>query len=121
MELQIIGVEKWKQEVCELLVEDAYFGPIVNVLRKEANGTEGAECRASQRSKEKHHLEYMLRARLFPLDRSLLFRRDTAALCIPSDMRSDVISEANDYPLGCGHQGAEKTVAAIASPLYWPH
>jgi len=55
MELQIIGAEEWKQEVCELLVEDAYFGPIVNILREEANVPKEAKSRASQRSKEKHH------------------------------------------------------------------
>ena len=99
MELQIIGAEEWKQEVCELLVEDAYFGPIVNVLRKEAEVSEVV----SQRLKEKHHQKNMVPARLFLLDRSLLFRRDTGALCIPTDMCSDVISEAHDSPLGGGH------------------
>jgi len=55
MELQIIGTEEWKQELCELPVEDEYFCPIVNVLRKEAEVTEEAESWASQRLKEKHH------------------------------------------------------------------
>jgi hypothetical protein len=117
MELQIIGTEEWKQEVCELLVEDAYFGPIVNVLREEAN----VSGEASQRSKEKHHRKHMVRARLFRLDRGLLFCRDTGALCILTDMRRDFISEAHDSPLGGGHQGVEKTAAAIASQFYWPH
>jgi hypothetical protein len=39
MELQIIGEEEWKQEVGELLVEDEYFGPIVNILRGETKVT----------------------------------------------------------------------------------
>jgi len=114
MELQIIGAEEWKQELRELLVEDAYFGPIVNVLRKEAEVSEVV----SQRLKEKHHRKNMVRARLFRLDRGLVFRRDPGALCILTDMRSDVISEAHDSPLGGGHQGAEKTAAAIASRFY---
>jgi len=117
MELQIIGAEEWKQEVCELLVEGAYFGPIVNLLRKEAEVSE----EWSQRLKEKHHRKNMVWSRLFRLDCGLPFRRDTGALCIPTDMRSDVILEAHDSPLGGGHQGAEKTAAAIASWCYWPH
>jgi len=34
-------------------------------------------------------------------------------------MRSNVISEARDSPLGGGHQSAEKMAAAIASQFYW--
>ena len=56
MELQIIGAEEWKQEVCELLVEDAYFGPIVNVLREEAEVSE----EASPLLKEKHHRKHLV-------------------------------------------------------------
>ena len=59
-ELRIIGTEEGKQEVCELLVEDAYFGPIVNILDEGADVTEQAENRASQRSKEKHHRKNMV-------------------------------------------------------------
>jgi hypothetical protein len=117
MELQIIGAEEWKQEVCELLVEDTYFGPIFDVLREEADVTE----EASQRSKARHHRKNMVRARLFRLDRGLLPLRYTGALCILADMRSDVISEAHDSPLGGGHQGDEKTAAAIASRFYRPN
>jgi hypothetical protein len=56
MELQIIGAEERKQEVCELLVEDGYFGPIVNVLCEEAEVSE----EASQHSKEKHYPKNMV-------------------------------------------------------------
>jgi transposase InsO family protein len=121
MDLQITGAEEWKQEVRELLVEDAYFGPIVDVLREEAEITDDADNQATRRLKEKHHRKNIVRARLFRLDHGLLFRRDTGTLCIPSDMRSDVISEAHDSPLGGGHQGAEKTAATTASRFYWPH
>jgi hypothetical protein len=117
MELQIIGTEEWKQEVCELLVEDAYFRPIVNVLPKEVEVSE----EESQGSKEKHLRKNMVRTRLFRLDRALLFRKDTGALCILTDMRSDIFSEAPDSLLGGGHQGAEKTAPTIASQFYWPH
>jgi len=55
MELQIIGAEEWKQEVCGLLVRDAYFGPIVNVLQEEADVSEVAGNQASQCLKQKHH------------------------------------------------------------------
>jgi len=48
------------------------------------------------------------------MDCGLLFRKDTVALSIPLDTRSDVISEAHDSPLGGGHQGAEITAAAFA-------
>jgi len=120
MELQIIGTEEWKQEGCELLVEDAYFGPIVNILREEADVPEEAESRAYQHSKKKHHRKNIMRPRLFRMDRGLLFFKDTVPLCITLDTRSDVISEAHDSPLGGGHQGAEKTAAAIASRFYWP-
>jgi hypothetical protein len=40
MELQIIDAEEWMQEVCELLVENAYFGPIVDGLQQKAEVTE---------------------------------------------------------------------------------
>jgi hypothetical protein len=55
MELQIIGAEEWKQEVRELLVEDAYFGPNVNVLHEAAEVTYKADNYATRRLKEKHH------------------------------------------------------------------
>jgi hypothetical protein len=61
MELQIIGTEEWKQKACELLVEGAYFDPIVNVLREEGEVTE----EAPQRLKDKNHRKNMVRARLF--------------------------------------------------------
>ena len=73
MELQILGAEEWKEEVCELLVEDAYFGPLVNVLREEANPTEEAENWESQRSKEIPHRNNMVQVRLFGLDCGLHF------------------------------------------------
>jgi len=54
MELQIIGAEEWKEEMCELPVEDAYFGPIVNVLHKEADETEVVGNQPSHHMKDKH-------------------------------------------------------------------
>jgi len=115
MELLIIDAQEWKQVVCELLVEDASFGPIVKVLCEEADGTEEPGNRESQQLQENHHRKNMIRARWFRLDHGLHFRRDTGALCIQLDMRSDLISEAHNSPLGRGHQGAAKTAAAIAS------
>jgi len=115
IELQIIGAEEGKQEVCELLVEDAYFSPIVNVLHKEAKVTEEVVNLASQCSKGKLHRNSVVGARLFPLNRRLHCHRYTGVLCILLVMQSDVISEAYNSPLGGGHQGAEKTAAAIAS------
>jgi hypothetical protein len=52
MELQIIGAEEAKQEVSELLVDDAYFGPIVKVLHNYAKSTEGVGHWALQSSKD---------------------------------------------------------------------
>jgi hypothetical protein len=98
-------------------VEDAYFGPIVNVLREEAELSE----EASQSSKEKQHQIKMVRARLFQLDHSLLFRNDTQALCHPVDMWSDVMLEAHNSALGGGHQRAETMGAAIALRCHWPN
>jgi hypothetical protein len=57
MEVQIIGTKEWKQEVCELLVEDASFGPIVNIRRVEADVTKGVQNQESQCSKYMHHRE----------------------------------------------------------------
>jgi hypothetical protein len=107
MELQIIDAEEWMQEVCELLVENAYFGPIVDGLQQKAEVTEEAVNQASQHLKGKRHWEEMVQVRLFQLDRGLLLRRDTGALCIPLDRGSDIMSEAHDCPLGGAHQGAE--------------
>jgi hypothetical protein len=62
MELQIIGAEKWKQEVYELPVAVVHFGPIVNILREEANRTDKAENYATRCLKDKHHRKNMVRA-----------------------------------------------------------
>jgi len=121
MELQIIGGEEWKPEVCELLVADAYCSPIVNVLHEGAEVTKESGYWASQQSKEKHRQKNTVRPRLLLLDYSLLFRMDTGVLCIALDMQSDIISEDHDSPLCGGHKGAETMAAAIASRLYWPH
>jgi len=48
--------------VCELQVENTYFGPNVNVLREEAKVTDKAGIWASQSLKEKHHWNNLLPA-----------------------------------------------------------
>ena len=63
MELQIIGAEEWKQEVGELVVEDAYFSAIFNVLCRLAKVPELAANPASQCSKLKHHPKARVRTR----------------------------------------------------------
>jgi len=51
VQLQIISAEEWKQVVCELLVEDAYFDPIVNFLQEEAAVTNDIRNNSSFRQK----------------------------------------------------------------------
>jgi hypothetical protein len=51
-ELQIIGAEELKQEVCKLLVENANLSPIVNIFHDEAKVTKEAGNRTFQYFKE---------------------------------------------------------------------
>jgi len=62
----------------------------------------------------------MERPCLIQLEYDLQSRTDTATLCIPLDMRSDVISHAAESPLGGDQQGAENITVAIASWLLLP-
>jgi len=65
---------------------------------------------------EQHGASQTIRTRLWPS-----FRRDTRALCIPLDMRSNIMSEHHDSPPRGAPQGTETTAAAIWSWFYWPH
>jgi len=101
--------------VCELLLENTYFGPIVNVLHKKPYITEEAQNGVSQHLNQTHHMKNMVPAGRFRLDRGNLCRSDGGRLCIPLDMWSAVLSEAHDSLLPGGKQVAEKSVAAMAS------
>jgi hypothetical protein len=76
MAFQSIGVLEWKHEVCELLVEDAYLGPIVNVLRQEADVTEDG----SQLSKKNIIGKTWCEQDCSDWTAPFVFRRDTGAL-----------------------------------------
>lgn len=64
MDLQIIGTEKWKQEVCVSQAEVTYISAVVDVLCKEAGVTSIMGNLASESSKEMRHWQNMVSPRL---------------------------------------------------------
>jgi len=91
--------------------EDLVFGPVLEHLNDK--GGETPRTKKARRTRET--------AKSYLLQDGLLYHKPSGGnLCIPDNLRSDVIREAHDAILGGGHAGIEKTIAAVASRYHWP-
>jgi len=91
--------------------EDLVFSPVQEHLNDK--GSETPKTKKAWRTRE--------RAKSYVLQDGLLYHKQSGGkLCIPDNLRSDVIREAHDVILGGGHAGIEKTIAAVASQYHWP-
>jgi transposase InsO family protein len=111
VELRISASKDWLGEVQAGYKEDLIFGPVLEYL-------DGKEL---DRPKTKKGRRTRERAKAYLLQDGLLYHKPSGGkLCIPANLRSDVIREAHDAILGGGHAGIEKTVAAVTSRYHWP-
>ena len=90
--------------------EDLVFSPVLEHLNDK--GGETPRTKKARRTRE--------RAKSYLLQDGLLYHKPSGGkLCIPDNLRSDVIREAHDAILGVGHAGIAKTSAAVASRYHW--
>jgi len=109
IELRISASNDWLDDIWAGYTEDLVFCPVLEHLNDK--GVEAPRTKKARRTRE--------RANSYLLQDGLLYHKPSGGkLCIPDNLRSDVIREADDAILGGGHAGIEKTIAAVAS---WYH
>ena len=87
-----------------------YFAEVLTALGGHDPPANDTERMRQQRTK---------RARQFSLEEDGLIRqRATRKLGVPTALRSSVLSEAHDSPIG-GHFGAQRTTALAQREFYW--
>lgn len=115
VELRVSASTEWLDDVREGYSQDVIFGPVLEYLQRDADEQETVRetTKKTRRVKE--------RAKSYSLQDGLLYHKPSGGkLCIPKNMRADVIREAHDAILGGGHIGVEKTAAAVTSRYHWP-
>jgi len=111
IELRISASNDWLDDIRAGYTEDLVFSPVLEHLNDK--GGETPRTKKARRTRE--------RAKSYLLQDGLLYHKPSGGkLCIPDNLRSDVIREAHDAILGGGHAGIEKTIAAVASRYHWP-
>jgi hypothetical protein len=115
MEETACTVSDWFEDIRQGLLVDPHFGPIIEVLNSPGHvppkPTEPAAVR-----------KLWVLAQMFVLDDGLLHLSgwEGLHLCIPENMRRQVLHEAHDTPIAGGHFGPDRTYMQLRTRFFWP-
>ena len=83
-------------EVQQLILQDEFFGPLISEILRQGN--------------QKHLADYTFK------DGLLFFKK---RLCIPDDLRIQILKEAHESPLAA-HPGYQKMFMSLKENFFWP-